>query len=447
MMLGLAGVARAETLVFVGAAVAWWAAWTPVRARELVPLAAGVVLAGTLAAVGLVASPNHHLAYLGNDLAFAWTRVMVRVLPALRDGRLVAALALMPLGPLLVGVAVARRGGAAWRTVIRVALALGLAVAAGLYLRLGGRAEPIRHLGWIATSMSPLGLVLALAGGGLVWSRGGPAARLALVMVVVVAAFFVPSPRISSYQPWAMRRYLPVVLPGLALAAGAALGALLESERRWLGALAVGLMITIVGLEIRPVLPARRAGYFAGSLAGVRRLAERIPADAVVVVDGAFADLQIQVPLWLVFGRESVMALGGGSAWRDLLTTLVATGRPIYWIQNRMAPPPTARGLVFSVHSTDDDLTVLLPDSPVDHPPAAVIRKLVPLAVYGVTSGAAGLGELSSFRASGDRSLGSICMRATQSSGVAIKKPSWTVEVAPLASLPTTVTSSSPILS
>ena len=390
IMLGIGGVARAETLVFAAGAVAVWWAWTAVSRRQVLALGLGAAIAGALAAAGLFASPNHHVAYLTNDLVFARARLKFGLLPGLVDGRVAAALVLLPVLPLAVGVVAAWRGrGMAkggWRTLI----ALGLVLVAILYLRLGGPAEPLRHLGWLAHSMSPLGLALGVIGGVIVWRRGGTAARLGAILVVLVAAIFVPSPRVASYQPWAMRRFLPVVLPGLAIGAGTALGALWTTDRRRWRVVALVVTLVVVGLQVRPTLATRSRGYYEESFASVRRLAEQIPASGVVVIDGGFADLQIQVPLWLVFGRESMVATGGGPAWRLLLAKLAADGRPTYWIQSPYAPAPQVQDLVFTRIGEPTDLVIRLPDSPADVPPTAVMRKLVPLQLYGVAWGSAG---------------------------------------------------------
>ncbi len=385
-MLALAGLARAETLVFALMAGAWWVAWVPVRARDLGLLAGGLVMTGLVAATSLVGMPNHHVAYLWNDASLALLRWMFLLEPARVDGRFAAAVALLPMLPLLLVVAVSAMGLGTVRNVARVLVTAAIVLAVVAYARLFLGLDTVRHIGWLATSMSPLGLLCAVVGMGFVWSRGGPAGRLAVALTILVAAVFLPSPRVAAYQPWAMRRYLPVVLPGLALAAGTALGACLESPRRWLQGIGVVLVITTLALQLPPTLVARRAGYFADTLAGMTQLAERIPPDALVVVDGGFADLQLQVPLWLTFGRESIAAAGGGPAWRALLTTLLATGRPVYWIQNRYGLPPTGPGMTFVPVEGIRDLTITLPDSPRDTPPALVIRKLVPLGVYGVKS-------------------------------------------------------------
>ncbi len=394
LMLGIGGVARAETLVFAIAAVGLWWAWTSVSIRQVIALAVGAAIAGVLAAAGLFASPNHHVAYLKNDLAMAWLQMVFRVLPAIWDGRVLTAFALLPILPLAAGVAAAWRRRTIGKRVIRVVFLVGIAVVTVLYLRLGGRPEPLRHLGWLASSLSPVGLALGMIGGVLLWSRGGPAARLGAILLVLVAAIFVPSPRVASYQPWAMRRYLPVVLPGLALGAGLVLGTFWTTERRWLRGAAVALTVLIVGLQVRPTLAMRQAGYYEDSLARVRTIADQIPPDGVVVLDGGFADLQMQVPLWLVFGRETIVATGGGPAWRTLLSTLVAAERRTYWLQNRYASAPQAKNLTFTKIGGPNDLTILLPDSPADTPPTAVMRKIVPLQLYGVTAaaGVAGVG-------------------------------------------------------
>lgn len=390
IMIGIGGVARAETLVFAAGAIAVWWAWTAVPLRHVVAVVVGAAIAGALAAAGLFASPNHHIAYLRNDLAFAWVRLVYRLLPALADGRVSATLVLLPVLPLAVAVAAAWRGRGIAKGGSRLLLALALVLVTLLYLRIGGRAEPLRHLGWLAHSMSPLGLALGMIGGVVVWRRGGPAARLAAILLVLVAAIFVPSPRVASYQPWAMRRFLPIVIPGLALGAGAILGGLWTTDRRRWRVTAVVVTLVVVGFQVRPTLATRSRGYYDDSFASVRRLAEQIPASGVVVIDGGFADLQMQVPLWLVFGRESVVATGGGPAWRVLLATLVTAGRPTYWIQSRYGSLPQAKGLAFTRIGEGTELVVQLPDSPADVPPTAVMRKLVPLQLYGVGPGVGG---------------------------------------------------------
>ncbi|MCC6847836.1 MAG: hypothetical protein IT294_04995 [Deltaproteobacteria bacterium] len=387
VMFGLGGVARAETALFTFAALVWWALTSPVARGELAAAIAGAACAWGLATIGLFGSPNHHVAYLLNDLALARARLTLSMLPALGDGRILSFLVLAPVVPAVVALAATARGWPVGRTTLR-SLAAGATIAVvALYLRIGGRMDSVRHLGWLAGSLSPPGFALAVAGLGVSWWRGGRAGRFAVLLVLLVALVFVPSPRVADYQPWSMRRYLPIVLPGAALFAGATLAALRESPRRAWRTAAVALLGVTFAWQVRPILALRAAPYFAGSLASVGAIAERLPGNAVVVVDGGFADLQMQVALWLVYGRETILATGGGPAWRALLDHLVKGGRPAYWIQSRYAPAPHVSGLAFTSVAADADLAIHLPDSPANTPPTTVIRKLVPLAIYGVTAG------------------------------------------------------------
>src|SRR5204862_15401 len=146
--------------------------------RDLAALAAGAVGAATIAAAGLLAAPSHHVAYFTNDLLMARARASQYLMPAIWDGRLLTTFVLLPLVPLIVATAAAWRRAPIARTTVRALVVLTVLLATMVYIRIGGKPEPVRHIGWLATSLSPLGLLLAIAGIGLVWLRGTSAARL-----------------------------------------------------------------------------------------------------------------------------------------------------------------------------------------------------------------------------------------------------------------------------
>src|SRR5207245_11034655 len=68
-------------------------------------------------------------------------------------------------------------------------------------------------------------VVVAFAGFVILASRarrGDGAAATVFLVVVPVTVLYLARPSISPDQPWAMRRYLPVVIPGLAIAVAVA---------------------------------------------------------------------------------------------------------------------------------------------------------------------------------------------------------------------------------
>jgi hypothetical protein len=382
VLVGVAGLARTETFLFFFAAAALFSVWQ--RARlPAGSFALGFGLPLLAAAITIVTAPSHHVAYLVNDVLlemFSALAAFARLRASPWFPVLVAAPALLLVAAGLVGhwrsVGVAR--GAA-----RALVPLAIAATIFVYARLGGEPRPVQHAGWLAAYCSWPLLAVAILGCGALWLRGGPAERLLLTLVAIVAVVFVINPRVAPSHPWAIRRFLPVVIPAVALTAATAL-ALLARRGRALRAVAVLLAIVLATIELRPVLAMRRKPLYAESFATVQGLAELFPEDAVVVVDSAFSDVQIQVPLWLVHGRETVVVREGTPSWRDILGALIASGRPIYFMGNQRAMTPVAPGLAFQVVA-DRDVSVVLPSS-TGVPPTEALRYLSMVRVYAVTS-------------------------------------------------------------
>ncbi len=83
-------------------------------------------------------------------------------------------------------------------------------------------------LHWFSAYFGLPALVVAFVGFVVLASRaryGDSAAAAVFLVVVPVAVMYIARPSISADQPWAMRRYLPVVIPGVAIAIVVALEA------------------------------------------------------------------------------------------------------------------------------------------------------------------------------------------------------------------------------
>jgi hypothetical protein len=144
---------------------------------------------------------------------------------------------------------------------------------------------------WFAWYLGISGLVLAVIGIALFARRalsGSAAAIVLLAVMVPPAIIYVARPSISPDHYWAMRRYLPIVLPGLAIAVSAAVAAavgVLHRRHRALGLLGivVGTVVALVpGLKTtQPVFEARIQD---GALGNVHRLCDAVGDDGAVAV-------------------------------------------------------------------------------------------------------------------------------------------------------------------
>lgn len=234
------------------------------------------------------------------------------------------------------GGALAARRPAAARAAAG-ALLVGLA-GAGWFLRPALEhstdAANLPELGWFLTPLLPL---LALAGLLVVLRRPGEGrageARLAfLVASATTGALLLHHKQIAPIYPWALRRYVPELLPALALFAAVALAALRGSGpwRRPRALAAAALLAAVVGAGLwrgRTIVALRDNE---GALAQVGAVAAAIPAGAVTVcVDGWLA-----TPLERVFDRP-VLALSDPTPEKGVRAARaiggwVAAGRTVY---------------------------------------------------------------------------------------------------------------------
>ncbi len=382
-LFGIAGLARTETFLFLGMAVVVTWAWTRVRV-SLVGIVTGFAPLVLLALFIAGRSPSHHLAYLRNDLQLHYLAILPWLGAHTRWVQVGVAVLLLLV--LVAAVRARRAGVGSVRGAFRLIAPLGVVAAVVVYVRIANLVFPLRDLSWLAAYCSWPLLAAAVAGLPVVWRRNGEAVRLAAVLWLLETVVFGLNPRISAYQPWAIRRFLPVVIPGIAIAGAAALASL-ATRGRAARAIAIATVLVVVYLEGRAIMPARARAYYEGSFAAVAALAERLPEDAIVGFDGELADAQLQVPFWLMTGRETLVLSEGGSRWRDVMRALAATGRPVFWIGERLGSRGDMSGVPMHVLSPDADVEVLVPNTPADIPPSIGVLRALALRVYGVGTG------------------------------------------------------------
>ena len=201
----------------------------------------------------------------------------------------------------------------------------------GILERLGFRhlaahdAQSLVRLGWFVT---PLGLALALFGL-LVAIREWKARYLfPIATLVAYSGFYFYKIRIYNDYYFALRRFVPAILPlAIALAAFALVRIAAGGPlRRVCAAL---LAATLGALFLRDTLPIARFTDWKGAVAFVDDVARRFGKDDVVIFEQAQSIHLLSLPLWAVHG-VSVLELARFNPDPDKLRDLVAAWRVRY---------------------------------------------------------------------------------------------------------------------
>jgi hypothetical protein len=243
--------------------------------------------------------------------------------------------------------------GAAFAYVVRPVLPLSLPAGEASDVEVAAR-ESLVRLGWYVTAP---GLGLALAGAGLLlwrgrWRRAGPF----LGLLGLSLAFYLPNPLVSSDQPWAARRYLPLVLPGLLLLAAYAaviLGRLSARRVRWprpIGVAVVALLAALVAVgEWQATAAVADSSEHAGALAQTEALAAFFPAEAIVLFPRSTAGMRLSLPLQYLGNRKCFVlpAEEPVEGVLEIMRRWRLEQRPIYWVVSSGTRFPTPAGFRF----------------------------------------------------------------------------------------------------
>ncbi|HZR83353.1 MAG TPA: glycosyltransferase family 39 protein [Candidatus Binatia bacterium] len=177
------------------------------------------------------------------------------------------------------------------------------------------------RVGWYLT---PFGLALATAGLAVVIARGQLArAGLFVAIGAVTTAQYVARILTTPYHIYAMRRFVPIAMPALAIFAAAALTAIARSPRvpraRVVAAVATAALLVAILARSRPALAGRD---FAGAIDWLYTLQSRLRPGSVILVaepgSALFADT-FGPPLRYLFDHPVVPIRRGQQPMLDLL--------------------------------------------------------------------------------------------------------------------------------
>ena len=192
--------------------------------------------------------------------------------------------------------------------------------------------------GWLSWYFSwPL---LAAGAAAVVWlivaGRAGrdPGATLVVVLLGTVSLQYLWNPFEESVHVWAMRRFVPVVLPLLMLVVALATAALLDRVapmfRSWAAAAAGVLLVALVA---RPTLALAGEPIWRGAVAQTAELARTLPADAVVLASPALAGTHVATSLAYLHDLDTVLVQRSNPnapLLEKAILGWLSSGRPVF---------------------------------------------------------------------------------------------------------------------
>ena len=395
-LFGMACFAKVDMIVLLTVTLTAFAAWRllsrPAGGERCVTYlfaASGVMLAHNL--LHYLLFPSHYTRYVEELIT---TSFLFRLLAesVVLVGVLVAAL----LAFAALAVAVARWRGLAGAAAHQAGgfLLLGLlaAYAVNYVVTNPGRLpDTIFWLGWYL-SWPVLGLCVIA----LVWLlRSGWTGRMnqglsfMLILIGVVGLHYLYDPLEDGDHIWSMRRFVPVVLPGLLLILSTAANRLIEwiyVEYRTAATITIGLIL--MALLGRPSLAVADKPLWEGALDQTAALARVFPENAAVLVSPELAGTHVQTSLAYLHDIDTILIQEQqpGERLRDVVLDWLARGREVFIVVSRQGFSFPAPELTLS-EFRNIRIDVLTLEQTTDRLPQALVESSASMRILQVVRG------------------------------------------------------------
>jgi hypothetical protein len=186
-------------------------------------------------------------------------------------------------------------------------------------------AQSLVRLGWFLT---PMALVLAALGLLLALRDWKPRYLMPLGLFAASTLFYLYKIRVYNDYFFALRRYVPIVLPFLLGLAAFAL-VRLAARGRWLRAASALAAVFLFAAFLRDTVPLYAHRDWGGAVRFVQDVARRFGPEDVLVFEQPKSIHLLSLPLWAVHGL-SVLEMARFKPDPDRLEHLVTTWRPRY---------------------------------------------------------------------------------------------------------------------
>jgi hypothetical protein len=184
------------------------------------------------------------------------------------------------------------------------------------------------YLGWPTLLLGMLGYIVVTY---RAFRRMDVGVGAVLVMGLCMTTLYLWTSQITPDQPWASRRYLPVVIPLLLIAAGAALRLIRTWFGRWQKVPIIAGSLMLIGLPAATSVPVLTVSEGAPQLSQLQAICRALGSNSAVVM--------LDQPMQLGYGQAvrsvcgvptTAMLHASSSVLRDVSYSVAGTGRRLF---------------------------------------------------------------------------------------------------------------------
>jgi hypothetical protein len=221
------------------------------------------------------------------------------------------------------------------------------------------------QLNWI-TLYLPVWILIALSAGVLfgIYEYGlrkrQPEVWVVFLFFGVPACCYLIDPIVVGFQPYAIRRFVPIIFPLFFLLSLSGWNAFLTypfKHHRYLQKMSLVALVSLVGSTFFHCSAfLREQPLFTDIISQIHSMAEKIPSNALVIVPDSNAGWHLQMPLQYIVGRDTLLLpldtmpnKEFEQVMYDYLRRQLAKGRPVFVLLNSGSPPAAVLSRKFSL--------------------------------------------------------------------------------------------------
>ncbi len=199
--------------------------------------------------------------------------------------------------------------------------------------------RPARSLTWLVSFLGYAVPLLTLPGIVVAWRQRSEVRgnSFLVVLSVLVGGLLIYNTHVSPALPWAIRRFVPIVVPSAIVFAGIAAAALYRRSML----LGVACWVAMIVSTLAPARELWDRQFYDGAEQQLHEFVQDLPNDGVYLIDDRLAPLLLGVPLWLLYDIDNVAANTTTKFMRHMTDRTIRElrpHRPLYY----MRPTPVA---------------------------------------------------------------------------------------------------------